>query len=97
MVDTKISGLTGGPSYEHNRLERTLKHEPRVEGGRRRRGGREGPCALLLGGVGTPPGLTDARVGPGLAPGRDSLAAARARGVGSLPRVAPNPGTHRLL
>ena len=33
MVDTKISGLTGGPSYEHNRLERTLKHEPRVEGG----------------------------------------------------------------
>ena len=52
--------------------------------------------APVRGGVGNPRGLTDARVGPGLAPGRDSLAAARARGVGSLPRVAPNPGTHRL-
>ena len=46
------------------------------------------------GGVGNPRGLTETEAGPGLAPGRDSLRAARARGVDSLPRVAPNPGTH---
>ena len=68
MVDTKISGLTGGPSYEHNRLERTA--QTRAEGGGGgggeeagelgpvRWGGREPPPrsrALLLGGSGPPP------------------------------------------
>ena len=104
MVDTKISGLTGGSSYcqpegaghaslsstplvprgasasrgedtalaaHHTpRLQglRTLKHEPRVEGGRRRRGGRVGPCALLLGGSGHPPQQQRSAAGGGQTP-----------------------------
>ena len=40
---------------EHNRLERTLKHEPRVEGRRRRRGGRAGSVRSAAGGGSGPP------------------------------------------